>query len=429
MGIDNQFLIGTLLFAGLGYYLVSQKTPDDAKKEKEKQEAREIMREFDDLKDRLAKFKSNDSRKGRNKGKTPLSQDESRGLVEVITRLGELDKRQSRTQVLDREHALRLHEDVSDLDGKARHYLDRYDRFKKGKKTDVRNVDKQNTRAAIVRGMRSHSRTIEFVADSPVEQPSKKRKANFVQNAKPSEVFAEPEQTDNTVANDRSRSAFETNEPNDTTMVHADGNADDEEETASGAHGKQGQAIRPLDQPEASHSSSNNVQFNQAPGPVPDNADRVQRVEPPRIRRTSESAVWDLSGEVSKDADEQMEVDLIENMEALENESKHLTKRLETKLTAIIAKIYFDDPDEGDAQMKQLRVYRARDMGLDIIASIGNPQDPVPRRRKRPVTQVIAVVEASMEESAMAKRLKTQKAPVPREEQVTRQMVRKIGGL
>ena len=36
MGIDNQFLIGTLLFAGLGYYLVSQKTPVDAKKEKEK---------------------------------------------------------------------------------------------------------------------------------------------------------------------------------------------------------------------------------------------------------------------------------------------------------------------------------------------------------------------------------------------------------
>ena len=90
MGIDNQFLIGTLLFAGLGYYLVSQKTPVDAKKEKEKQEAREIMQEFDNLKDRLAKFKSNDSRKGRNKGKTPLSQDESRGLVEVITRLGEL---------------------------------------------------------------------------------------------------------------------------------------------------------------------------------------------------------------------------------------------------------------------------------------------------------------------------------------------------
>ena len=78
--------------------------------------------------------------------------------------------------------------------------------------------------------MKSHSRTIEFVTDSPVaEQPSKKRKANFVQNAKPSEVFSEPETTDNTVANDEDRSAFVTNEPNDTTMVHGDGNADDEE--------------------------------------------------------------------------------------------------------------------------------------------------------------------------------------------------------
>ena len=122
-----------------------------------------------------------------------------------------------------------------------------------------------------------------------------------------------------------------------------------------------------------------------------------------------------------------MEVDLVENMEALENGSKRLTERLETKLTAIIAKIYFDDPVEGDGQMKQLRKYRARDQGLDIIASIGNPQDPVPRRRKRPVTQIVATVEASIEESAMAKRLKTQKAPVPREEQVTRQIVRQIG--
>ena len=122
-----------------------------------------------------------------------------------------------------------------------------------------------------------------------------------------------------------------------------------------------------------------------------------------------------------------MELDLMNNMAALENQSKRLTERLETKLTAIIAKLYFDDPDEGDAQMKQLREYRVRDMGLDIIASIGNPQDPVPRRRKRPVAQIVATTEVSLEESAMSKRLKTQKTSVPREEQVTRQIVRKIG--
>ena len=174
--------------------------------------------------------------------------------------------------------------------------------------------------------------------------------------------------------------------------------------------------------------TSNNVQFNQAPGPVPDNADRIQRVEPPQIRRTSESAVRDLSFAVSQSADEEMELDLMNNMAALENQSKRLTERLETKLTAIIAKLYnFDDPDEGDAQMKQLREYRVRDMGLDIIASIGNPQDPVPRRRKRPVAQIVATTEVSLEESAMSKRLKTQKTPEPREQQVVRQIVRSIG--
>ena len=46
MSIDNQLLIGTLVFAGLGYYILTQAQPETVITEKDKTAA-EIVNEFD----------------------------------------------------------------------------------------------------------------------------------------------------------------------------------------------------------------------------------------------------------------------------------------------------------------------------------------------------------------------------------------------
>ena len=131
--------------------------------------------------------------------------------------------------------------------------------------------------AAMRRGMREHSRTspAPFVADSR-DTSSKKRKPNFVQNEKPATVFEQPPPSDNRTQTADDRSAFETNEARDDALDHATGNAETEEATSSGAHGKNGQHIRPLDSGETDPAEGNDVEFNQAPGPEPDNVDAVQ---------------------------------------------------------------------------------------------------------------------------------------------------------
>ena len=129
MAIDNQFLIGTVVFGGLAYYLFAQKdTPtkgqqEDATKTRAKHE---IYEEYDLLKERMDNFKDYDDKKGRFNGRAPLSKSENDGLVEIVTRLKELDKKQSKTQALDRHKAGQLHSDISDLDARARDYIDRY---------------------------------------------------------------------------------------------------------------------------------------------------------------------------------------------------------------------------------------------------------------------------------------------------------------
>ena len=122
MAIDNQFLIGTLLFGGLAYYLFAQKDgmtkgeQEDASKTRAKHE---IYEEYDQLKLRMEKFKEYDDKKGRFNGIAPLTQSDNDGLVEIVTRLKELDKKQSSTQALGRHKAGQLHAAISDLDGQA----------------------------------------------------------------------------------------------------------------------------------------------------------------------------------------------------------------------------------------------------------------------------------------------------------------------
>ena len=96
---------------------------------------------------------------------------------------------------------------------------------------------------------------------------------------------------------------------------------------------------------------------------------------------------------------------MLTNLEQLDSHAIRLDDRLNKKLTAIIAQIYFDEPDEGDEKMALLRQFRARDMGLDIISSI--PKAVIPRRRKnkRDASQVIDISEVGREEKAMSKRL------------------------
>ena len=416
MAIDNQLVIGILVFAGLGYYIFQKKeTSEQEKKNVERaKEAGSILQEFDTLRERIHTFEHNDKKKGRNRKKTPLEKGTRSGLVEVITRLKELDKRQSRTQGLSRDEARKLHADVSHLDRKIRDYLDRYERFKKGRTVDPRQVASKQaeaTKAAFARGALSRTRSkTSFVADQGKDDAFDKRwnksknKKPFVQNQKPKDVLKHPVASDNTVRNEQDQSAFETNNANDDTLDHGDKDADMEEANLSGAHGKEGQKIRPLDRkaPPKDLSRETGVDFDGAQGAVADK-DRIKRVTE-KHRSKSGSVVRDVSADVSELSDELMEKDLLTNLEQLDSHAIRLDDRLNKKLTAIIAQIYFDEPDEGDEKMVLLRQFRARDMGLDIISSI--PKAVIPRRRKnkRDASQVIDISEVTREEKAMSKR-------------------------
>ena len=100
MSIDNQLLIGTLVFAGLGYYVLTHHAqPELTDKQKT---AAEILSEFDRLRVRMREFESNDERKGKNRAITPLSEADRAGLVEVLTLLRQTEKKQQKTRALDK---------------------------------------------------------------------------------------------------------------------------------------------------------------------------------------------------------------------------------------------------------------------------------------------------------------------------------------
>ena len=181
--------------------------------------------------------------------------------------------------------------------------------------------------------------------------------------------------------------------------------AEMEEANLSGAHGKEGSKIRPLDEeaPPKDLSRETGVDFDGARGAVADNQDRIDRVME-KHRSKSGSVVRDVSVDVSELSDELMEKDLLTNLEQLDSHAIRLDDRLNKKLTAIIAQIYFDEPDEGDEKMALLRQFRARDMGLDIISSIPKAVKPRRRKNKRDASQVIDISEVSREEKAMSKR-------------------------
>ena len=125
MSIDNQLLIGTLVFAGLGYYILTQAQPSKEETvitEKDKTAA-EIVNEFDRLQVRMREFEENDEKKGKNRAIAPLTQSDREGLVEVLTLLRQVEKKQQKTRALDKGTAERFHRDVSKLDTKARDYL------------------------------------------------------------------------------------------------------------------------------------------------------------------------------------------------------------------------------------------------------------------------------------------------------------------
>ena len=95
--------------------------------------------------------------------------------------------------------------------------------------------------------------------------------------------------------------------------------------------------------------------------------------------------------DLTEDADERMEAELVTKMGELERGQLQLTEEMDKKLRAIAAQIYFDDYQEGDTVVKLLDGFRRRDMGGGgIIANIGHPNDPLPRRKnKRPISQVL----------------------------------------
>ena len=394
MSIDNQLLIGTLVFAGLGFYILSYAQPSKkevARTEKEKN-ASEIRAEFDRLRSRMGQFEENDRKKGRNREIAPLSQEDRAGLVEVITLLRQVEKKQQKTRALDMGEAERFHRDVGVLDKKARDYLERYKHNQDSDMKDARTVSDQiaQRQAAIQRGMRSLSRSVRspsvsaapFVADSR-DASAKKRKPNFVQNQKPASVFEQQRPSNNRTQSADDRSAFETNEARDDTLDHATGNAETEEATSSGAHGKNGQHIRPLDSGETDPAEGNDVEFNQAPGPEPDNVDAVQEEE--GVKRPGEEVapskpaakipVVDLTEQLSEKALEEMEQDLIDTMGSLKRGETRLDRKLDERLRTMISTLYHDDAEEGNRCIQLLRAYAMRD------------KDKTSRKHKRPLRQ------------------------------------------
>ena len=392
MAIDNQLVIGTIIFAGLAYFVFAQKDQDPKTEERhvKKKEGSAIWEEYEELVNRMREFKSNDSKKGKFKKLAPLSESDRNGLVEVITRLNQLDKRQAKTQALPRGEAKRLHSAISDVANEAQGFLDRYEKSCQTQESDIRTVAKGLARreSAITRGRISHSRMADdFVTDRSPSGGVKKRKINFVSNRKPQDVFATPP-SDNTLTRDRSRtsrSAFETNLARDDSHNHARQDAEMEESTSSGAHGKNGNHIKPVEPPKSSRSTGNEIRFDQANGPENDNEDRVQRTVSAE-ESPVETQIVDLTGRLSEDAEERMEQDLIDKQEQLARGDLKLTKALDKQLRTAVSVLYQDDPDEGDRNIQLLRKYAARDMNIGIIEHIPEQQ---PRGKKRPIDEAI----------------------------------------
>ena len=340
----------------------------------------------------MGQFEENDRKKGRNREIAPLSQEDRAGLVEVITLLRQVEKKQQKTRALDMGEAERFHRDVGVLDKKARDYLERYKHNQDSDMKDARTVSDQiaQRQAAIQRGMRSLSRSVRspsvsaapFVADSR-DASAKKRKPNFVQNQKPASVFEQQRPSNNRTRSADDRSAFETNEARDDALDHATGNAETEEATSSGAHGKNGQHIRPLDSGETDPAEGNDVEFNQAPGPEPDNVDAVQEEE--GVKRPGEEVapskpaakipVVDLTEQLSEKALEEMEQDLIDTFASLKRGETRLDRKLDERLRTMISTLYHDDAEEGNRCIQLLRAYAMRD------------KDKTSRKHKRPLRQ------------------------------------------
>ena len=413
MAIDNQLVIGTVIFAGLAYFVFAQKELDPvSEKRHEKDKKRgEIWEEYEELVNRLREFKTNDSKKGRFKQIAPLSESDRAGLIEVITRATQLDKRQGKEQALPRDEARRLHSAISDVATEAQGFLDRYKLACQSREKDIRTVSRglARTESAITRGRISHSRMADdFVTDrrmSATRSGSKKRKVDFVSNAKPNDVFSAQQPSDNTLSRDRSRSAFETSEARDDTHDHARADAEMEERSASGAHGKDGSHIRPVDPPKLSGRFAHmledtltpkgrggylplwpNVRFDQADGPEDDNLDRVERTVSTE-ESPVETEVVDLTGTLSQGAEERMEKDLVDKQEQLARGSLKLTKELDKQLRTAVSVLYQDDPEEGDRNIQLLRKYAARDMNIGIIRNI--PEQQTGKGKKRTMSEAL----------------------------------------
>ena len=429
MAMDNQLLVGTILFLGIAYFALAQKEkpPRDAKTEKRAADASSILQEYDDLKARLSEFETNDAKKGRDSELYPLSESDQAGLIEVITRLNQLDKRQAKTQALGREEARRLHSDVAALDQKARRYLERFDLNKQQKEAWSRGRVSHTRSLSRQTGHRSGSGG--FVADAPTLESGgnapKKRKPNFNQNTKPVSVFEGPKASDNRSQSERSRSAFETNEARDDTNTHADRDADMVENEQSGAHEKSALHIRPLDRQVTTPARTNNVTFNQSPGPVDDSRDQVtqtggsadiggKQVQHPQmtaeqLKEWGEGGKYTFGALVSPRQISEIKFQLGTTMEELDFGTKRLTPALDEELRTLIATAYGDDPEGGDELITRLRQYRHREEGMR--QSITTPNDPVPRRKKRDINQVVTQLEKSKETALQVKRVKS--VPLP----------------
>ena len=259
----------------------------------------------------------------------------------------------------------------------AQKFLDRYKLSCESGEKDIRTVSRARTESARTRGRISHSRMEgDFVTDrrSRTRSGSKKRKINFVSNEKPNNVFSAERPSDNTLSRDRSRSAFETSEPRDESHDHARRDAEMEERSASGAHGKDGSHIRPVDRPKSSRSKSGDVRFDQANGPEDDNLDRVERTVSTEESQ-EDTEIVDLTGNISQEAEERMEQDLVDKMEQLASGALKLTQSLNKQLRTAVSVLYQDDPEEGDRNIQLLRKYEARDMRvLGIIQNIPEQQ-------------------------------------------------------
>jgi len=245
---------------------------------------------------------------------------------------------------------------------------------------------------AFKRGRVSHTRSpsaAPFVADSRSRSAGKKRKPNFVQSSKPATILEAPQASDNRVRSAGSRSAFETNEARDDTLDHATKNAEMEEAANSGAHGKNGQHIRPLDASGSEPSRGGSVVFEQAPGPEADNVDKRSvstDVAEPGEKRSGEEVVRsksrskprtvDLTEDLTVNALEEMRRDLFEQMGQLKAGATRLDKALDERLRTIVSVVYKDDAEGGDQLIQLLRAYALRD------------KDKTSRKLKRPLASV-----------------------------------------